>query len=347
MPDLGGLPLLALVAAFLVAAALVWWAGSHLSAYADQLSARTGIGQAFAGMILLGSVTALPELATATSAAAIGAGDLALNNMFGSIAFNLLLLAIADAVLGRDALTSVLGQPATLLQGVLAMLLLAAAAAAITAGDRSLLGAGIWSTLLFLLCMFALWISSGYERRTTWIVANPQKRPEAPEDDRPTKAPLSPLVARMVGVAIVILFGGVVLSQTGDSIAGRAGIDTSLVGLVLVALATSLPELSVIITAMQRRHYELAVGDIFGANLFNIAMIYIVDLVYDGAPLLDQAGTFEALAALLALVLTGTFLTGLLERRDQTIFRMGYDSLAVLFIYGTGVAFLAQLATTG
>lgn len=87
----------------------------------------------------------------------------------------------------------------------------------------------------------------------------------------------------------------------------------------------------------------MAVGDIFGANLFNVAMIFLIDLVYVGPPVLALAGPFEVVAALLGLALTGIFLIGLLERHDRTLFRIGYDSIASLIVYGAALIFLAGL----
>lgn len=340
MLELGQLPLAILLVAFAAAAALVWWAGVRLPGFAAAIGRRTGIGQAFAGMLLLGGITTLPELSTATTAAAIGAGELAINNVLGSAAFNVLLLAIADGVRGRSALTSVIGSPATLLQAVLGMVLLALVSAAVVTGDSPLFGVGIWSALILLSAVAAMWIASRYETRPAWVVVNPPPIPPD-EQEEESSLSLSALLLRIAGLAALILAGGVTLAQTGDAIAAQTGLDASLVGLVLVAFATSLPELSTITGAMRRGRYEMAVGDIFGANLFNVAMIFIIDAAYAGPPILSLAGSFEAVAALLALTMSGVFLIGLLERHDRTLFRFGYDSLANLGIYAAALACLA------
>ena len=337
------LPFWGICLTFGAAAMTVWWAGKRLPAIAAVISAKTGLGQVFAGMLLLGGITTLPELATTSSAAAFGEGGLALNNALGSTAFNIMLLVLADAVLGRDALTSVVATPATLLQGVLSMLLLALTTAVILLGDRPIAGVGIGSALLFIFCVAAMRIAAHYETRPAWEVVNPpaaRAKQRAPD----TSIPLRLLLIRLAGLAAMILIGGVILAHSGDAFAERTGLGAGLVGLVMLAIATSLPELTVITTAIRDGHYELAVGDVFGANLFNVAMIFTIDLFLRGAPVLQSAGSFEALAALLALLLTGTFVVGLLERGDRTLFRMGYDSIAALFIYGGGVIVLAVLS---
>lgn len=342
MTDLASLPDAAIYGAFATAALVVWLAGKELPELAARLSRRTGLGEAFAGMLLLGGITSLPELATTSSAAAAGAGDLALNNAFGSVVFNLLLLALADMILGGRALTARVARSATLLQGACSMVLLATVAIVITVGDVPLAGAGAGSTLLLILCFGAMRIAAAHETRPTWAVVDP---PGDGAEPRPagTGSSLARLLLRLALLAALIFIGGVVLSQTGEAIADRSGIGAGLIGLVLLAIATSLPELTVITAAVRRGHYELAIGDILGANLFNIAMIFVIDLLLAGRPVLDTAGAFEGGAALLGIVLTGIFLIGLIERRDRTVLRMGYDSLAVIAIYAGGLALLARL----
>lgn len=338
---------------FAVCAVAIWLAGSRLAIYVDGIADQTGIGQAFTGMLLLGGITSLPEIATVTTASWTGNAPLAVNNLLGSAAINILLLAIADAVLGRNALTSVIGKPATLLQGTLGMMLLAAVAAVVLARDVHVAGVGLGSTALIVLCFVSLWLSSGYERRHVWTVVDgePDTSDIPGDGDRgkseTQKQPLRPLIIKTIVVAALILGAGFVLSQTGDAIAQQTGLGASLVGLVLVGFATSLPELSSIVAAVRIRRYEMAVGDIFGTNLFNIALIFLADLAYPGGPVLAQAGAFEAVAALVGLVLTGVFVVGLLERKDRTAARMGYDSLAAIVLYVAGLVVLYMIDQRG
>ncbi len=123
--------------------------------FVDGIASHMGLGAAFSGMLLLGGITSLPEIATVSTAAWTGNPSLAVNNLLGSAAINVLLLAVADAAIGRDALTSVVAKPSTLLQGTLGMLLLTTVAIAATVGDVAVVGLGAWTTALFLLCVAA------------------------------------------------------------------------------------------------------------------------------------------------------------------------------------------------
>jgi cation:H+ antiporter len=328
-------------------AAAVWGACTKLASYVDGIADRTGIGKAFTGMLLLGGITSLAEISTVTTSAVTGNPALALNNLLGSAAINVLLLAVSDAVLGRDALTRVVAKPATLFQGVLGIMLLATVAAIVLAGDVAMLGVGIGSTALLLLCIGSIWLASGYEQRHVWTVVDQDSSDPVPADKGDGDVSLRSLVIKTVLVSLIIVVAGFFLSQTGDALAQQTGLGSSLVGLVLVGFATSLPELSTILAALRLKRYEMAMGDIFGTNLFNIGLIFLADVAYREGPVLNQAGPFEAVASLLALVLTGIFLLGLLEREDKTVLRMGYDSLSAIAVFAGGLFLLYRLAPSG
>ncbi len=329
---------------FILAAAAVWWAGTRLPAYVVALSDKTGVGQGLAGMLVLGGITSLPELATGTTAAAIGVPLLSLNDILGSASLNLLLLALADMAIGSRPLTSVVARPVTLIQGVLGMTLFAFVGAAIGIGGGDFGGpVGFWSIAIFGCVLVALFVSHRAEQRPMWQVVNPPDL-EVAEETRQKSIPTAKLALSLVGLASVILVGGVTLANAGETIAMETGLGAGIVGLLIIAAATSLPEASAIVGAMRHKRYELAIGEIFGSNMFNLAIIVAIDLVAPGQSVIEQAGGFEIAAAMLALVLTGVFVIGLIERRDRTILRMGQDSIAAILVYFGGVTLLLSLA---
>jgi cation:H+ antiporter len=322
----------------------VWLAGARLTRYVDGIANRTGLGHAFAGMVLLGGITSLAEIATVTSSSAIGNAPLAVNTLLGSSSINVMLLAIADGVYGRGALTSTVARPATLLQGTLGMMALGIVAAGLAAGEQPLGPVGVWSTALALGCLGALWLASQYDARRTWTPADDRGSAAQETSDDNVNLSLSSLVARTVAASAVICGAGFFLSQSADALAQQTGIGSGLIGLLLVGSVTSLPEISSITEAVRLKRYELVLGNIFGTNLFNLTLIFLADAVYPGEPVLKAAGAFEAVAALLALLLTGVFVLGLLERRDKTILRLGYDSAAALVLFAIGLWVLVPLS---
>jgi cation:H+ antiporter len=139
---------------------------------------------------------------------------------------------------------------------------------------------------------------------------------------------------------VVILVAGYLLSRSAEAIAESTGVGSGFIGLVLVGFATSLPEVSSIAEAVRRRRYDMALGNIFGTNLLTVALLLLVDVLYSGGPVLNEAGRFEAVAALLGTVLTGIFLVGLLERQNKTFLRMGYDAVAGIATFAAGLVVL-------
>lgn len=333
---------------FAVSAAFVWAAGSRLAGYADAIAQKTGIGREFLGIMLLGGITSLPEIAVGTTATLQGEPILSVNDVLGSAAINVLILAIADATTGRGALTTMQGSPTVLLQGVLGIVMMALTVGAVLTGDFLVLGVGVWCWLMFATYLGAVWLLAKTRSGDAWRSSEggPQSHREGDggeREDAEASSGMRSLIARTVGAGAVILVAGFLLARTGDAMAEQTGLGASFFGAVFLGFSTSLPEISTVIAAVRLKRYEMAISDIFGTNLFNVSIIVLVDALHPGGPVLVAAGRFAAFGALLALVLTAIFLVGMIERRDRTVLRMGIDSLTAFPVYVAGVIVLYTL----
>lgn len=324
---------------FLAAAVLVWMAGTRLAQYTDAIAGRTGMGRALAGMLLLGVITSLPEVANAITASVIGNPALAINNLLGSAAINILLLAVADAFIGRDAVTAVVAKPSTMMMATLSMIVLIAVAAAVTTGDIPVFGVGLWAVALCALSIGGFWAAAGDDRRARWMVKQKDVRADAAEEESLPYS-LRGLVIRTVIAGGVIFVAGYMLSQTGDALAEQTGLGSGMVGFALIGISTSMPELSTIVAALRIRQYDMAFGQVLGTNFVNLSLILLADIAFDGGPVISELGAFETVSALLGAALTGIFLVGLLERRNPVVMRMGYDSAAVILLFVGGLVLL-------
>jgi cation:H+ antiporter len=332
---------------FLAAGVVVWVVGTRLTRNLDVISQRTGLGQAFVGMLLLGGITSLPELANTITSSVIGNPALSINNLLGSAAINVLLLAIGDAVFGREALTSMVARPSTLMMATLCILVLVAIAMAVTTGDVLVLGVGAWAVAVCMFSIAAFWLAVDYGHRGSWVPkpGSTTSEPEAALQPEKAAGPdgqksLRRLVAITVVHAALIFVAGYSLSQTGDALAVQTGLGTGMVGFLLIGLSTSMPELSTIFAALRLRRYEMAFGNVLGTNFVNLSFILVADLFFTGGPVINELGGFETISALLGATLIGVFLVGLLERRNAVMLRLGYDSLAVMLLFAAGVALL-------
>lgn len=337
-----GLPIAANIALFMAAGALVWLAGSRLARYADAFAEKTGIGRVAVGMILLGSVTSLPEITIATTSTLQGAPMLSITDVLGSAALNVVILAIADATFRRGALTSVQGSGRVMLQGVLGIVVMALSIGAYVAGDVLFLGIGVWSWLMLSVYLLSVAILTSAKNVEAWKPADPPKKQQQVHDEAEEWS-LTRLGLRTGLAAVGILVAGVVLAQTGTALAEQTGLGLSFFGAVFLAVTTSLPEITMTTTLARRGQYEMAISGIFGTNLFNVTIIVLVDALHPGGPVLPEVGQAASVGALIGIVLTSIYLVGLIERRDRAFLRMGYDSIAVLLTYAAGLFVLYQV----
>lgn len=263
MPDFEAWPLWANALVFLASAVAVWFAGSRLAGLVDAIAERTGMGQGFAGLMLLGGITSLPEIAVSVSAALGGEPVLATNNLLGSIAAQVVILAFADMLIGRNALTSVVAHPIVLLQGILSIALLSLIAMAATTGDIAIGPVGLWSIVLLLSYGGGVALLAGYEKRPeTWQPVTDEAKPddEEGEEAAPDDRSLRSLIGWTVLAAAIILAAGWVLSETGSAGAKQTGLGSAFFGATVLAVATSLPEISTVFAAVRLRSYEMALG---------------------------------------------------------------------------------------
>jgi cation:H+ antiporter len=340
--DAASNPLWTNAAIFITAAVVVWFAGVRLTRHLDVLALRMGLSQAFVGMLLLGGITSLPEMANIATASVMGNPALAVNNLLGSAAINVLLLAIADAWVGHQAVSAVVARPSTMMMATLCMLVLIAVALAVTLGDVELFGLGLGSVVICALSIGCFRLATGYDARSPWSVEMDEDEGET-EDEPEDSASSRRLWLRVVFDGSLIFAAGYALSQTGDAIARQTGMTSALVGFALIGLATSTPELATILTALRLHRPEMAFGQVLGTNFINLSLLPLGEALFAGGPLMHQLGTFEVVSALLGAALIGVFLVGLLEHRDRTILRMGYDSAVVILLFVAGLGLLATL----
>ena len=380
--DFPRLPLWLNLAVLAATAAAVWLTGTRLTRQVEAIAQRTGVGRAFAGLVVLGGVVSLPELSTATSAAVVGNARFAVNTLFGGIAATMVVIAVIDAIVREHPLSTDITHPVVLLQGTLSVLFLVVAAAGLVVGDVAILGAGAWTfALLGLYLLFAelvrhyewhrAWIPEEDVRRRGTRAAKPEAAARAAGDQAPQAAshaqsqagsktaapasdqhapgasrgsrPLARLILATIAVALATAASGVVLSRVGDAVAEQAGIGESFAGLLLGGIATSLPEASTIYAAVRIRRFELVFSDAYGSNLFSTMAIFIADLAYPGGPILNEVGRFALFAVLLGAAVSAIFLAGCLERRNRAVLGMGVGSILVLAAYAGGLVLLYHL----
>lgn len=329
---------------FAVAAVVIWISGGRLTRNLDAIALKTDLDHAFVGMLFLGGITSLPEVANTVTAASIDNPALAINNLLGSASINILLLAIVDGFVGRKAVTSIVARPSTMMMASLCMIVLVMIAVAITVQDVLVGPVGVASLAIGATSIFFFWLATGHDKRSPWTVAEDDG--DQSGSDGTENAPdvtLARLWIRVVLDGALIFGAGYALSMTGDAISQQVGLTSAIVGFGLIGTATSLPELVTIIAALKLNRPEMAFGQVLGTNFINLSLLPLGDFVFQGEPVLNMLGAFELLSALLGATLIGIFMVGLLEHRDRRIFKMGVDSAAVIALFAIGLGLLATV----
>jgi cation:H+ antiporter len=347
MPDwLASPPLWMNVTAFCAAAIVTWRAGTRLSVYAKQVAERTRAGQALVGALLLGGVASVPELMMSLTAAAMGDAQLATTTLLGGVPVTMAMVAISDAAGGMRPVSSRVTGPVVLMQGTLLIAMLTVLAFGMVARDLAFAHAGVWSLLLLAFYVIAVIALRKHEQDPpSWTPDHTPSEPGASSRraDGDESQPLSRVLVRCTLAGLGTIGAGYVLAISSAGIAEQTGIGSTLVGMVLGGIATSLPELSTIRAAVKLRQYEMAFGDAFGSNLCSIALLYFADLAYPKGALLNQVTASSLLATLLGILSAAIYLAGLLQRARVTVLRLGIDSLLALLVYTLGLVLIYRL----
>jgi cation:H+ antiporter len=138
----------------------------------------------------------------------------------------------------------------------------------------------------------------------------------------------------------VVVLAGIRLSRDGDAIADRTGLGGAWVGAILVAAATSLPELTTDLYAVRQGTSALAAGDLFGSSMANMLILAIADLATRQVRVLTRVAINQALVGSLAIALTATAAAGTLTAQDLTVLGIGWAPLAIVFGYAAGMRVL-------
>ena len=146
----------------IVAAVVVWISGTRLSKLSDQLAKRTGLGRAFIGVLLLGGITSLPEVATTLTASVEGNAGMAISNILGGVSMQVTILAVVDFWVRKQPISTSTSTIVLIMEGSMVIILLALTGVFMLVPGFSIFHFGINSLFIFLLFLFSLFIVHKY-----------------------------------------------------------------------------------------------------------------------------------------------------------------------------------------
>ena len=244
---------------------------------------RAGVSPLLSGLVIVGFGTSAPELVVSVNAAIDGRPDIAIGNVVGSNIGNIMLilgvcalitpLTVKPLALRRDAVTVVAAS-------VLFVVLVGGSALA-------RMDAAIFLSALAAYLVWAYWSEQFHAAPSGEL-----HRAEAEELSTVPKSLLSTVIAVVLGLLLLVT-GSQIFLTGAIGIAKHFGVPEAVIGLTLVAVGTSLPELSISVIAAIRRHADVAVGNILGSNIFNLLGILGVSALLQPLPVHQRILQFD------------------------------------------------------
>ena len=316
---------------FALCAVCIGAAGASLCRYGDVIADKTGFSGSWIGLILLSTVTSLPELITGLSSVTLAdVPNIAVGDVFGSCVFNLMILVVLDFMhRGESAYRS--ASQGHLLSAGFGIVLIGFAGLNVLlagkAGHLSLGHVGIYAPVIVLLYLVAARSVYVYERRQIQDFVGQVA-------DRYPEISLRQAGTRYAIAATVVVAAGVFLPFIGAQMAVVMGWHNTFVGTLFIAGTTSLPELAVTVSALRIGALNMAIANLLGSNLFNILILAFDDTLYFKGPLLSQVSPMHAMSAMSAVIMSGIVVIGLVYRPNTRLFRsVGWISLSLFTFY--------------
>lgn len=257
---------------FIVGIVFIVKGGDYFVDAASWIAEVSGIPKLIIGATIVSLATTLPEMLVSVMAAAKGSVDMAIGNAVGSVTANIGLIMAISLV----CMPGIIKRSDYLIKSVL---MLAAAALIVFSGFKGETGMAVSAALLVIFILF-LWENIASAKRS-------MKAEEGGEEKKQIsgkKEVITNLIKFAVG-AVGIVWGADLLVDNGSALATMIGIPERVIGVTIIAVGTSLPELITTITAIIKKQSSLSVGNILGANIIDLTLILPLSAFVSGKAL--------------------------------------------------------------
>lgn len=322
---------------FIGLAVVIGVAGTFLTRAGDRLADETGWGEAVVGGILLGAVTSLSGITTSVTAALGGHAQLAFSNAIGGIAAQTLFLAIADLTYRKANLEHASASLPNLMQGILLIVMLSTVGFVMINPEWNIGFVNPGTLLLLLIYILGTFIVNNARKNPMW---EPTDTNETIGDvpDKQDEEKMSVTITKFAVCALIVGVAGYFVAKTGVVIAQKSSLNESFVGALFTAVATSLPELVVVLAAVRQRALVMAMGNIIGGNGFDVLFLAFADIAYTEGSLYHNGGKAETYVLSLALLLNAILLTGMIHRQKHGLAKSGWESISIISLFVAGYA---------
>ena len=248
---------------------------------ASSLARNFKLSKMLVGLTIVAFGTSAPEFAVSIKSMLSGSGEIVLGNVIGSNILNILL------ILGVSSLFHTLTVKNNTVKKEIPITLLLSTALIVLMTDKffdgyeNMITRGDGLVILLFFCVFIYYLISMARNKTQEV-----------DEDKEIILPLSKSIVYTVVGIIAIVLGSIFVVDSAQVIASSLGVSERIIGLTIIALGTSLPELVTSVVATRKGEYDIAIGNVVGSNIFNIGMVLGVPIAIFGN---INIGTFNIL----------------------------------------------------
>lgn len=305
---------------FFVAAYFMVYFAKRLTNSGEKLGSSMGLESSWVGILLLASVTSLPELITGIGSTLMGNHSMAVSNIFGSNVFNIFIIFIIDIiVLRRFVFISKITLEDSLPLIKLSLVMSGIFLSGFFFENLLILGQSFFTLIIFILYVLYIKNNQGQNEKS-----------DSKREIKSLKKELKNFTVDSTGVLIL----GIVLAVISDilskvSILGVT-LGENIVGVLLLAVSTSLPELIVSTQSINNGNFKQALGNILGSNVFNLSTLFIVDIFTKGS-FYNILGADEFIFPFFFVFIQIFLLYGISRKQSKVSFVLGGVYLASVF----------------
>lgn len=318
---------------FIISTYIIVVSGSRLCKYGDILAEILGLGKMFIGIILMASVTSMPELMTGISSVVIlDTPDLAVGDILGSCAFNILIISIMDLFYNHKKPLTADTQTGHIIAASFGIILLSMVGFAILMPNvfGNIAWIGGFSLLFLALYLIAIRVVFLYDKKAN-------NKPK--ENTYIHSLTLRQVVIKYISNAIVLMAAAMALPYFGKQLSEISGLGESFFGTLFIAASTSLPEVVVSIAAIRMGTIDLAIGNIFGSNIFNIFILTIDDALYTKGPIFLFTSPNHIIPVLGTIIITAIGIIGIIFKEEKK-WKLAIDTAMIMFVYWLMISLL-------
>lgn len=313
---------------FFICSIVIIYSGTKLSKYGDIIAEKSGLGRTWIGVVLMASVTSLPELITGVSSVTYAnTPNIAVGDVLGSCMFNILILAFLDLFNHQTPILSKTSQGNVLSAAFGILLILIVITSIFFVNNIPILGwIGVHTIFLVFTYFVAIRIIFQYEKRQLSQFMNELA---LQYENISTKEAVFYYSINALFVITAAFF----LPMIGERIALSTGLGQTFIGNILIATTTSFPEIVVSFAAVKIGAIDLAVGNLFGSNIFNILILAMDDILFLKGNILAFSDRTHLFSGIAAIAMTSIAIIDIIYRPAKKRLRLDYSSWGILLVY--------------